>query len=377
MPSSHEAKTICGTEQQAPAGSNFPGGLTDAECWWRDHQVWLQERGYMLRPRYRPGWVPSWHKDADSSYFMREDGKNILRGHVLDATRISDGAVVTLKQIKVSQHPYEISIIQLFSSEPCASDPANHCIPAYEVLDVPDDTDLKIIVMPFLRKFFDPRFLTIGEAAEFFRQTFEGLQFMHAHNVAHRDCGRMNIMMDPRPLYPNLYHPISIRRNPDMSGTAKHYTRTRRPVKYYLIDFGLSRRYNPAKGPPRSYPIWGGDRSVPEFHKSVDEPCDPFPTDVYYLGNVIRTEFLQEFSGLEFMQPLVDDMVQEEPASRPTMDQVVARFDVLLGSLSSWKLRSRLPQRNEFWLVRWFRVTAHAFRTLHYLLTFRPALPRA
>ena len=34
--------------------------LTDAEVWWRDHQKWLAEKGYMLRPRYRPGWVPSW-----------------------------------------------------------------------------------------------------------------------------------------------------------------------------------------------------------------------------------------------------------------------------------------------------------------------------
>lgn len=129
---------------------------------------------------------------------------------------------------------------------------------------------------------------------------------MHAHHVAHRfvgrimldvcskryrDCGMMNIMMDPRPLYPQLYHFVSIRSTRDMSGTAKHYTRTRNPVKYYFIDFGLSRKFDPAKGPPRSRPIWGGDRSVPEFHKSL-EPCDPFPTDVYYLGNVIRNVFL-------------------------------------------------------------------------------------
>lgn len=98
-------------------------------------------------------------------------------------------------------------------------------------------------------------------------------------------------MMDPRPLYPELYHFASIRANRDMSGTARNYTRTRKPVRYFFIDFGLSRRHNPAKGPPRSWPIWGADRTVPEFHKSLD-PCDPFPTDVYYLGNVIKTVFL-------------------------------------------------------------------------------------
>lgn len=98
-------------------------------------------------------------------------------------------------------------------------------------------------------------------------------------------------MMDPRPLYPQLYHFVSTSEKRDMSGTAKHYTRTQKPVRYYFIDFGLSRRYDPAKGSPLSRPIWGADRTVPEFHKSL-EPCDPFPTDVYYLGNVIRTVFL-------------------------------------------------------------------------------------
>lgn len=84
----------------------------------------------------------------------------------------------------------------------------------------------------------------------------------------------------------------------------------------------------------------------------------------------------QKYGCLEFMRPLVDDMVQEEPAKRPTVDDVVVRFDILMGSLSSWRLRGRLPPRNELWLFRAFRAIAHAFRTVYYILTFRPALPR-
>ena len=30
------------------------------EVRWRDKQQFLERRGYMLRPRYRPGWIPSW-----------------------------------------------------------------------------------------------------------------------------------------------------------------------------------------------------------------------------------------------------------------------------------------------------------------------------
>lgn len=33
--------------------------LTKAEVQWRDRFSPLKERGYLLRPRYRPGWVPT------------------------------------------------------------------------------------------------------------------------------------------------------------------------------------------------------------------------------------------------------------------------------------------------------------------------------
>lgn len=37
----------------------------------------------------------------------------------------------------------------------------------------PQDPDIQIIVMPFLRPYNDPKFGTVGEAVEFFRQAFE------------------------------------------------------------------------------------------------------------------------------------------------------------------------------------------------------------
>lgn len=36
--------------------------LEPHEEWWRDHYEWLKSKGYELRPRYRPGWTPSWEK---------------------------------------------------------------------------------------------------------------------------------------------------------------------------------------------------------------------------------------------------------------------------------------------------------------------------
>lgn len=50
--------------------------LLSTEIFWRDHQVWLADRGYMLRPRYMPGWVPSW-KDTGKTWGRFEDGQAI------------------------------------------------------------------------------------------------------------------------------------------------------------------------------------------------------------------------------------------------------------------------------------------------------------
>ena len=47
--------------------------LLTTEIFWRDHQVWLAERGYMLRPRYKPGWKPSWDGEG-KAWRHHEDG---------------------------------------------------------------------------------------------------------------------------------------------------------------------------------------------------------------------------------------------------------------------------------------------------------------
>jgi hypothetical protein len=57
------------------------------------------------------------------------------------------------------------------------------------------------------------------------------------------------------------------------SGRVLHFTRTQRPVKYYIIDFGLSRRYAADDSPlelPGPSALWA---TVPEF-KTVNL-CDP------------------------------------------------------------------------------------------------------
>lgn len=55
-----------------PSG-NQPGDLDSRELWWAERQQALEAAGYMLRPRYRPGWIPSW-RGTKQPYFTVEDG---------------------------------------------------------------------------------------------------------------------------------------------------------------------------------------------------------------------------------------------------------------------------------------------------------------
>jgi len=98
--------------------------------------------------------------------------------------------------------------------------------------------------------------------------------------------------MDPTELYPESFHPWKQKYSRDYRGMAKHHMRTQYPPKYYLIDFGISRRYGEDEVNPREGPIWGRDKTVPEFQKS-NAFQDPFPTDIYYVGNMMNTECLE------------------------------------------------------------------------------------
>lgn len=89
------------------------------------------------------------------------------------ATRKADGEMVALKRVKKSVHPCEGEIGLYFSAAPLASDPRNHCVPIYEVMDSPIDSDITILVMPFLRAFDDPSFRSVGEAVDFLTQILE------------------------------------------------------------------------------------------------------------------------------------------------------------------------------------------------------------
>ncbi|KAJ7467092.1 hypothetical protein FB451DRAFT_1040556, partial [Mycena latifolia] len=264
-----------------------------------------------------------------------------------------DGIDVCFKNINIDTlYSFEHGIGTFFYSGSLSNDPRNHCVPILETLQVPDDEKLVVIVMPLLRKYAQPRSETFGEAMDFFTQIFEGF---NDHNVAHRDLNDSNIMMDGLKMFPTGYHPLYPKPSRDFySGRAKFYTRTQRPPKYYTIDFRLS-SYE-TRNPPPLEPPGAGDKTVPEFEFAEDgsppKPCNPFPTDVCYLGNMILKDFVEVYPdklyGLEFMRALATDMATKDPTRRPTIDEAVERFTGIRNRLNFWKLRSRVVKAYGF-----------------------------
>ena len=96
----------------------------------------------------------------------------------MDATRRRDGKQVMLKKIFPNEGPHELIITQLFSSPQFARDPRNHCVPLLDVLEMPQSGQ-KLLVMPFLRPFNNPRFQTFDEFVVFFSQICEVRYFQH------------------------------------------------------------------------------------------------------------------------------------------------------------------------------------------------------
>ncbi|KAI0044688.1 hypothetical protein FA95DRAFT_1496667 [Auriscalpium vulgare] len=358
---------------RADPGHRWPG-----ERYWAQHQKDIEAAGYMLRPRYHEDRTFSWTRwKLPRSWFEDWQKRKInVAPLVIDATRIVDGKQVILKRLPDDRTPEEIEITQLLSSEEYRRHPKNHCIPVLETKRLKELSET-LLVLPRMRPYDNPRFRTLGEVVAFATQIIEGLELMHELHIAHRDCTGQNIVLDPSGMYPNSFHPIKMNRSKNFYWFAKSYTRTQRPPRYYLIDFGLSRYYDPARGAPLDHAIRGGDKSVPEFRGLPDQcpPYNPFQTDIYYLGNMLRTDFVQKYYGFEWLEPLVADMCHEDPSMRPPIGVVASRFAEVSGALTSWKLRSRLVGRKDSFILGPFRWICHVYRTTGYIVTRTPAVP--
>lgn len=94
---------------------------------------------------------------------------------MIDATRISDSKLVMMKVVPSTST--ELDINRYLSSEPLREDPRNRCIPLLDVLSHPNDPDMSIMVMPYLRGIDDPAFDTVEDILDCGEQILDVCSF--------------------------------------------------------------------------------------------------------------------------------------------------------------------------------------------------------
>ncbi|KLO08592.1 hypothetical protein SCHPADRAFT_908516 [Schizopora paradoxa] len=349
-----------------PDDSNaFEGALEPWEIEWRDRFERLKAKGYILRPRFRPGWQPSWLRSGITGYerFRYEDFLDHEIANAIDATRSKDNSIVMIKRVPEGDDGTEFEIAKFFTT---LRDPRNHCVPILDSFEIEGDEAI-YMVMPLLRDFNDPPFYAVKDVVDFVHQTLEGTKFMHNRLVAHRDLARFNIMMDGTPLYPKGFHPSRKFRSP----SAQRFVRGRYrlhapPVVYYFVDFGLSTKYE-GDGPYRAWGIDGQDRDAPELQELGRGFYDPFALDIFTLGNVYKKYLLDKYANLKFLRPLVEIMTRKNPTDRPTINEAMFLFEPIYQNRTRPKFRKRLHPFHEDRTTRCFRDSVAAYRDMGHM----------
>ncbi|OCB87840.1 hypothetical protein A7U60_g4974 [Sanghuangporus baumii] len=364
--------------------------LSNVERGWVEDYEYLLCHGYQLRPRFHPRWTPTWCgtnlspvacEDSIAHFvrlifcpFIRPANHNCQTeksSSVIDVKRFRDGKIVAVKR---TPGLFEAKIACMLSSVDRLQDPMNHCVPIYDYFpDIREQHGGSFIVMPLLRAFNDPPFVYVDEVVDFVRQMLQGLVYLHSQNVAHRDLSDGNIMMEGRALYgEDGFHPS------DQDVTAGDITvlacpRTRRDVgfvKYYFTDFGLSSHFDEPKVLRLVVGNRAQDTDVPELSNVI--PYDPFPVDVFTLGNVFKRNFLdvrasqsspstqqcidatKKYSNVELLSSLCSEMTKRPPWLRPSAANALSLFYLSLSRYQSRALRWRLHEYGE---TRFQRIT--------------------
>ena len=91
----------------------------------------------------------------------------------MDATRISDGKLVYIKQIETNDQESRIALMLSYPQ-----DPANHSVPILDIFADTQDDSISYIVMPFLRPVDEPPFYVIEEILDFADQILEVTTFV-------------------------------------------------------------------------------------------------------------------------------------------------------------------------------------------------------
>ncbi|KAH0583283.1 hypothetical protein H2248_011158 [Termitomyces sp. 'cryptogamus'] len=323
--------------------------LGSNELVWVKYQPFLLSRGYRLRPRYNPDWIPSWPVDQPVDVEPEDSLMlNNFKG-LIDAVHIRDEAKVVLKIVQTSSN--EIPTALYLSSPDLQHDPRNHTVPILDVLLLPDDDTTALLVMPQLIYFNHLPFRRLGEVTEAFSQYIEGLDFMQEHRILHGDVCQLNLMMEMTQVIPRGVH--FVRRWTHDGVNEKLEWKTRwsvRPNKYYFIDFGHSYVIPLHITKPVGIGIYGQDKTVPEFQSP--NPYNPFLMEIYQLGNVLMN-LIKDYDGLESLLELATAMTRHNPNDRISLRNALDQINrIPKKSLNSRVWRKETPPPFRF-MMRW------------------------
>ncbi|KAJ6488791.1 hypothetical protein C8R45DRAFT_901672 [Mycena sanguinolenta] len=257
--------------------------LSLSEQFWARSYEFLLARGYQLRPRYHPEWIPSWGPRRHPIGNECDDFLTSYNTNALDGLCIKDNQKVVLKLVKEK----ELKIfrrLDALRSDALRSDARNHTIPLLDVIPFPG-TEWTFVVMPYCRRFNSPPFHCRNEFVDAMSQYIEGLQFMHEHNVVHFDIAPQNMVVEESRLIPKGSHWCSPNSHSGFPGSFfswKNRCSLRPAIQHYYIDFGLSKRFPGGKESARIAATLRTFPMIPELSLTI--PYNPFYVDVFQLG---------------------------------------------------------------------------------------------
>ncbi|KAJ7724501.1 kinase-like domain-containing protein [Mycena metata] len=293
--------------------------LTEHEQLWASYQPFLEEQGYMLRPRYKPGWVAACLSNKEQDPFCFEDS---VPGspRVLDAKCMSDGADVVVKVVPTSS--MEVCIAMFLTNCP---DAEKHSLPCLDLIPMPDNPHDSFMVFPRMRSCTCfPYINTVQEFIEFLQQMLEGLVFLHDNNIAHRAISQNHMVLNASRMIPGGFHFAKPRTSDGVTyllhrtgnQSVPHWkTRTEAgPMQYYFIDFGLSVQFPSRDARKLVTGVCGQHDLIPEVSDTV--PYDPFKVDVWSIGGIIVDYLEVRYAGLDYLVPLARKLRHRDPTRR-------------------------------------------------------------
>ncbi|KAJ7507490.1 hypothetical protein B0H11DRAFT_1967338 [Mycena galericulata] len=295
---------------------------------WCELQPLVESRGYYLPNEYNPDRVSAWNERPKG--YVEEPHYP----HLLEGTRISDKRPVMLKFSRTDL--WEATIFEHLASIP---DTDNHTIPLYDIITPPASPDEPaqwcIVVTPRLTDCRNRHIYDLRDFVNFLTQVLEGVCFMHRYNIAHTDVARTNIVWDARQ---NLQDPS------DRKGKGKKSERA--PTRYYFIDFGLACSFSSFEERGLVRGVCGQHRNIPEL--SEDTPYDPFMLDIRQIGEMLKRDYTEIYLGLDFLNPWMARLRDDDPSRRPTAPEALAEFQALVATLPEEKLKARLLTRGDW-----------------------------